>query len=70
MEDLAGKTLSIYLDINKYRYVFLAIIEGEIDQEFNHSNIIYRYESFQIPSEKTVAPLGTSTVTSFFSDTL
>jgi hypothetical protein len=52
MEDLAGKTLSIYLDISIYRYVFLAIIEGELDKEFDYSNIIYRFESFQIPSEK------------------
>ncbi len=52
MEDLAGKTFSIFLDINIYRFVFLAIIEVELDQEISYSNIIYRFDSFQIPSEK------------------
>ncbi len=52
MEDLAGKTFSIFLDINIYRVVFLAIIEGELDQEVSYSNIIYRFDSSQIPSEK------------------
>ena len=52
MEDLAGKTFSIYLDINLYRVIFLAIIEGELNQEVDYSAIIYRFDLFQIPSEK------------------
>jgi len=52
MADLAGKTLSIYLEINVFRILFLTIIEGELNQEVGYSNIIYRFDSFQIPSEK------------------
>ncbi|MFX1466819.1 MAG: hypothetical protein ACFFA5_10135 [Promethearchaeota archaeon] len=52
MEDLADKTLSIYLGINLYRIVFLTIIEGELNQEVDYSTIIYRFDRFQIPSEK------------------
>ncbi len=52
MEDLAGKTLSIYLDINLYRVLFLTITEGELNQEVDYSTIIYRFDRFQIPSEK------------------
>jgi hypothetical protein len=52
MVDLAGKTFSIYIDINLFRILFLAIIEGELNQEIDYPAIIYRFDSVQIPSEK------------------